>query len=145
MAGKAGAVLLVLAGQLVVLATVGLALGWRPTFTAGSALFAVALVVVAAAAFVTLALLLAGRLRAEITLAVANLIYVVLLVGGALVVPLDRYPAVLQPVLALLPTAALGEGLRHAAAGEVAPVTLVVLLVWLLAAAALTRRIFRWT
>ena len=49
----------------------------------------------------------------------ANLVYVVLLVGGALVVPLDRYPAALQPVLALLPTAALGEGLRAAATGQV--------------------------
>ena len=144
-AGKAGAVLLVLAGQLVVLVTAGLVLGWRPTFTAGSALFAVALVVVGAAAFVALALLLAGRLRAEVTLAVANLVYVVLLVGGALVVPLDRYPAALQPALALLPTAALGEGLRDAAAGQVTPMVLMVLLVWLVAAAALTRRMFRWT
>ena len=144
-AGKAGAVLLILAGQLVALVTVSLVLGWRPAFTAASALFALALVVMAAAAFVSLALLLAGRLRAEIILAVANLIYVLLLAGGALVIPLDRYPAAVQPVLALLPTAALGEGLRHAATGQLAPITLVVLLVWLLAAAALTRRLFRWT
>ena len=145
LAGKAGAVLLILAGQLVVLVTVGLALGWRPRFTPASALFAFALVVLAAAAFVSLALLLAGRLRAEVTLALANLIYVVLLVGGALVVPLERYPAVLQPVLALLPTAALGEGLRAAATGHIVPTTVAVLLVWLLAAATLTRRLFRWT
>ena len=144
LAGKAGAVLLVLLGQLLVLVTVGLALGWRPAFTVVSALYAVALVVLAAAAFVSLALLLAGRLRAEVTLAVANLVYVVLLVGGALVVPLDRYPAGLQPVLALLPTAALGEGLRAATTGRVLPASLIVLLIWLLAAAALTRRWFRW-
>jgi ABC-2 type transport system permease protein len=145
LAGEAGAVLAVLAGQLVVLTTLGIALGWRPSFTAGSALFAIALIVLAGAAFVSLALLLAGRLRAEITLAVANLVYVVLLAGGALVVPLDRYPAGLQPVLALLPTAALGEGLRSAARGQVLPIALVVLFVWLFAAAALTRRLFRWT
>jgi ABC-2 type transport system permease protein len=145
LAGKAGAVVLVLVGQLLVLVTVGLALGWRPRLTAASTLMAVALVVLAAAAFVSLALLLAGRLRAEITLAVANLVYVVLLVGGALVVPLDRYPAALQPVLALLPTAALGEGLRAAAGGQVLPSAAIVLLVWLLAAAASTRKWFRWT
>jgi ABC-2 type transport system permease protein len=145
LAGKASAVLLVLVGQLVVLATVALVLGWRPGFSLGSALFAVALIVLAAGTFVSLALLLSGRLRAEVTLGLANLIYVVLLVGGALVVPLDRYPAVLQPVLALLPTAALGEGLRAAATGEVVATALIVLLVWLLAAAALTRRLFRWT
>ena len=144
-AGKAGAVLLILAGQLAVLAAVALALGWRPAFTAVSALAAVALVVLAAAAFVSLALLLAGRLRAEVTLAVANLVYVLLLAGGALVVPLDRYPIALQPVLALLPTAALGEGLRAATTGKVLLPALAVLLVWLLAAAALTRRLFRWT
>jgi ABC-2 type transport system permease protein len=145
LAGKAGAVLLVLVGQLAVLAAVALVLGWRPGFTAASALAAVALVLLAAATFVSLALLLAGRLRAEITLAVANLVYVVLLAGGALVVPLDRYPAALQPVVSLLPTAALGEGLRSAAAGQVSLPALVVLLVWLLVAAALTRRLFRWT
>jgi ABC-2 type transport system permease protein len=144
LAGKAGAVVLVLAGQLLVLVTVGLALGWRPELTAVSILAAIALVVLAAAAFVSLALLLAGRLRSEVTLAVANLVYVVLLVGGALVVPLDRYPAALQPALTLLPTAALGEGLRAAATGRVLPATLIVLLVWLLAAAASTRRWFRW-
>ena len=33
LAGKAGAVLLILAGQLAVLAAVALALGWRPAFT----------------------------------------------------------------------------------------------------------------
>jgi ABC-2 type transport system permease protein len=145
LAGKAGAVVLVLAGQLLVLVTVGLVLGWKPAFSAPSALAAVALLVLGAAAFVSLALLLAGRLRAEITLAVANLVYVVLLVGGALVVPLDRYPTALQPVLALLPTAALGEGLRAAATGQVLPTALIVLLGWLLAAAASTRRWFRWT
>jgi ABC-2 type transport system permease protein len=144
LAGKSGAVVLVLVGQLLVLVTIGLALGWRPRLTAASTLTAIVLIVLAAGAFVSLALLLAGRLRAEITLAVANLVYVVLLAGGALVVPLDRYPAALQPVLALLPTAALGEGLRAAAAGQVLPTAAIVLLVWLLAAAASTRQWFRW-
>ena len=106
LAGKALAVVLVVVGQLVVLSTAALLLGWRPAPTAGSALAAVVLVVLAAAAFVSLALLLAGRLRAEATLGLANLVYVVLLVGGGLVLPLSRYPAVLRPVLELLPTAA---------------------------------------
>lgn len=145
LAGKSGAVLLVLVGQLVVLSAVGLALGWRPAFTGASAAAAVTVVGLAAAAFAGLALLLAGRLRAEVTLGVANLVYLLLLAGGALIVPLDRYPAALQPVLALLPTAALGEGLRAAAAGQVLLGPFVVLTVWLVAAATLTRRVFRWT
>ena len=55
-------------------------------------LLAVPTVLLAGVAFSGLALALAGRLRAEATLALANVIYVLLLAGGALVLPLDRYP-----------------------------------------------------
>ena len=79
-----------------------------------------------------LALALAGRLRAETTLALANLVYVVLLAGGALVLPLARYPAGLQPVLQLLPTTALGEGLRAGAAGDLIGWPVAVLVGWLM-------------
>ena len=82
------------------------------------------------ACFGGLALLLAGRLRAEATLALANVVYVVGLAGGALVLPVARYPAAIQPVLELLPTAALGETLRAGAVGTVLLWPLVVLLVW---------------
>jgi ABC-2 type transport system permease protein len=143
--GKALAVALVLLAQLVVLAVVALALGWRPAYTAASLLGSVALVALGAAAFVGLALLLAGRLRAEATLAVANLVYVVLLVAGGLVLPVARYPRVLQPVVEALPTAALGEGLRSAATGSVSAWPYGVLLVWLVVAGLAARRAFRWT
>jgi ABC-2 type transport system permease protein len=145
LAGKALAVVLVLAGQLLVLSLAALALGWRPTFSPASTALALLLVVLGAAAFVSLALLLAGRLRAEATLGLANLVYVVLLVGGALVLPVSRYPATVQPVLQLLPTAALGEGLRAAATGQVLLWPLLVSLVWLVLAGAAARRGFRWT
>ncbi len=143
--GKALAVGLVLLGQLVVLVVVALLLGWRPAYTPGSLLASLALVVLAAATFVALALLLAGRLRAEATLAVANLVYVVLLVGGGLVISVSRYPRVLQPVVEALPTAALGEGLRAGATGLVLGWTFAVLGVWLVLAGLLARRAFRWT
>ena len=145
LAGKALAVVLVLLGQLVVLGVAALLLGWRPAFTAGSALGALLLIVLAAAAFVSLALLLAGRLRAEATLGLANLVYVVLLVGGALVLPVGRYPAAVQPLLELLPTAALGEGLRAAATGQLLGWPLLVCLVWSLLGGAAARKAFRWT
>ena len=93
-------------------AAVAVALGWRPTIIPLGVLLAVLTVVLAGVAFSGLALALAGRLRAEATLALANVIYVLLLAGGALVLPLDRYPGALQSVVGLLPTAALGEGLR---------------------------------
>ena len=145
LAGKALAVGLVLLGQLVILLVVALGLGWRPAYTAGSLLASVALVVLAAATFVALALLLAGRLRAEATLAVANLVYVVLLVGGGLVIGVSRYPAAIRPVVEALPTAALGEGLRAGAAGAVPGWTFLVLAAWLVVAGLLARRAFRWT
>jgi ABC-2 type transport system permease protein len=145
LAGKALAVGLVLLGQLVVLVVVGLLLGWRPAYTVGSLLASLALVVLAAAAFVALALLLAGRLRAEATLAVANLVYVVLLVGGGLVIPVTRYPRMLQPVVEALPTAALGEGLRASASGLVPGWPFAVVALWLVLAGLLARRTFRWT
>ena len=145
LAGKALAVVLVVLGQLVVLGVAALLLGWRPSFTVASAVGAVLLTVLAAAAFASLALLLAGRLRAEATLGLANLVYVVLLVGGALMLPVDRYPAAVQPVLELLPTAALGEGLRAAATGQLLGWPLLVCLAWLLLGGTAARRGFRWT
>ena len=145
LAGKALAVIMIMLGQLVILAGAALGLGWRPAFSPLSALLAVLLVILATATFVCLALLLAGRLRAESVLGLANLIYVILLVGGALIIPLARYPAVLRPVIGALPTAALGEGLRAAANGQVLGWPVLVLLAWLVAAGLAAWKGFRWT
>ncbi|CAA9409869.1 MAG: Efflux ABC transporter, permease protein [uncultured Propionibacteriaceae bacterium] len=145
LAGKAGAVILVVAGQLVILAGTAAALGWRPQFSALSAIAGGAAVLLAIAAFCCLALALAGTLRAEATLALANLVYLVLLVGGALVLPVARYPELVQPVLRLLPTAALGETLRHSAAGQPLWWPLLVLAGWLLVGSGVVAKVFRWT
>ena len=70
-------------------------------------------------AFVALALLLAGTLRAEAVLAVANLVWVVLLAVGGVIVPRSELPAGVSHVVGLLPSAGLGDGLRSAlVAGE---------------------------
>lgn len=145
LAGKALAVVMVILGQLAVLTVVAVGLGWRPVLTPASVLAGFGLAVLGMATFTSIALLLAGRLRAEVTLGIANLIYVVLLAGGALIVPLNRYPLVLQHVLPTLPTAALGEGLRSAAVGHVLGWPFAVLLIWLLAAALAAGKSFRWT
>ncbi len=102
------------------------------------------LTVLGTAAFGSLALLIAGTLRAEATLAVANLIYVLLLVGGGLIVPLSRYGGA-QNVLQLLPSGALGQGLRdgfHGASPGILPV--VVLVVWAGIAGATAAKTFKW-
>ena len=129
--------------QVALLATVALLLGWSP---AGSAVAAALLVVTATAAFSGLALLMAGTLRAETTLAAANLVYLVLLGAGGVVVPLDRYPEAVQGPLSLLPLGALTQGLRQALAdGAGWPWASVgVLLGWAVLGSAAAARTFRW-
>jgi len=111
-AAKAVATLAVELIQLVVIAGLGLALGWRPN--AAGVPYAVLFLVVGTWAFVSLALLLAGTLRAEAVLALANLVWVVLLVLGGVVVPRTQLPDGLSQVAALLPSAGLADGLRSA-------------------------------
>jgi ABC-2 type transport system permease protein len=145
MGGKIGAVLVVEVVQLVVLMLAARLVGWEPRGETLAFGWLVLLAVLGTAAFGSLGLLIAGTLRAEATLAVANLVYVVLLVGGGLVVPLERYPGSTHRALELLPSGALGQGLRDAFNGAspgVLPV--VVLLVWALGAGILTARTFRW-
>ncbi len=144
-AAKSLAVLAVEVGQVALIVGVGYALGWRPV---GSWPAAVLLLLLGTLCFSALGLLIAGVLRAEATLAAANAIYVLLLVGGATVVPLDKLPAALAGGVRLLPSAALGEGLRtvlHAGGGlfdVLGP--LAVLLVWGVVAVAVAARTFRW-
>jgi ABC-2 type transport system permease protein len=108
---------------------------------------AAALVLVALGtwAFAALGLLMAGTLRAEATLAAANLVYVVLLLGGAVVIPLSSYPETLQGFVAALPSGALAEGLREAFSGQgLDLVRVAVLVAWGAVATTLTVRTFRW-
>jgi ABC-2 type transport system permease protein len=143
---KTVTVLTVELAQIVIIIGVGAALGWQPHGGPAGALWAVLLVLAGTAAFSGLALLLAGTLRAEATLAAANLIYLVLLGIGGIIFPLTRFPASAQPWLVLLPSGALSHGLRAVlqnAAG--APLRdLAVLAVWALAGIALATRLFRW-
>ncbi|WP_026927523.1 ABC transporter permease [Granulicoccus phenolivorans] len=141
---KALAVGLTVALQLVVLVGLALILGWRPATAPLPWLIAVLAAALAVLAFAAWALLLAGTLRAEATLGLANLIYLLLISAGAVILPLSAYPAALQPVLAGLPSAALGEALRNAALGQVAAWPLAVLAGWALVGILLARKGFRW-
>lgn len=143
--GKLLAVAVVEVVQLVVLSLVGLLVGWEPSGGLVAVLWLVVLSLLGTAAFVSLGLLIAGTLRAEATLAVANLVYVLLLVGGGVLVPLSRYPDAAAGFLQLLPSGALAEGLRDAFAGNdpgLLPVA--VLVVWTAVAGTLTARSFKW-
>lgn len=144
LAGKAVAFTGIAAVQMLLLAVVALALGWRPALTPLPWLVGIATAVAAGIAFANIALVLAGRLRAEGVLGVANLVYILLAGGGAVVLPLSAYPGWLRPLLAALPTGALGEGLRNAASGVLAPWPLLVTALWALLATLLARKAFRW-
>jgi ABC-2 type transport system permease protein len=144
LAGKAMAVVIIVIGQLVILAAAGVGLGWRPGFGPATIGPAVAAVVLAIVGFVSFALILAGSLRAEATLALANVIYVVFLICGGLVIPATRFPAALATVIRLLPTGALGEELRQASTGVVNGWPLLVLAVWAAILVLLARKAFRW-
>jgi ABC-2 type transport system permease protein len=141
LAGKVGALLLIEVLQVVVISVVGLVLGWSPaTGVVGAALA----VVLGTFAFAALGLLVAGVLRAEATLAAANLIYLLLLAAGAVVLPSTSYGA-FGHVARLLPSGALGDAMRTACLdAQVGWRDLLVLLVWGAAGTWLTARTFRW-
>ncbi len=133
--------------QTAVLVPVGLALGWSPGGSAAARVGqAVALVLLATVAFGGIGLLMAGTLKAEVNLAAANGLYLVLLLLGGMVVPLSSLPAGLADLARLLPAAALSSGL-HAALGTGTAVpaeSWIVLAVWAVAAPVAAARTFRW-
>ncbi len=144
LAGKVCAVLAVEAVQVVVLGGVALLLGWAPP-VAGLAP-ALAAVVLGTAAFTSLALLLAGTLRSEAVLAVANLLLVLLTVAGGAVVPATQLPGVLATVAPLLPSGALGDALRGALLDSGLPFgAALVLAAWTIALALGAGKLFRWS
>jgi ABC-2 type transport system permease protein len=144
--GKVLALLNVVALQVVVLVVVGLALGWRPTLdepvtAVGSTVLAVA---AGTWAFASLGLFVAGVLRAEATLALANLVYLLLMAAGGVVLPTSSYGAA-AGVIQWLPSAALGDTVRAALVDARLDVTaLLVLLAWGLLGTLLTARTFTW-
>lgn len=142
--GKVGGLLVVELMQVVVIAAVGLALGWEPDTSAVSVVAALLALLVGTFAFASLGLFLAGALRAEATLAAANLVYLLLMAGGAVVLPADAYGGA-GHVLTWLPSGALGEAMRSALTdGTVAVGPLVVLVAWGALGTVLTARTFTW-
>jgi ABC-2 type transport system permease protein len=143
LAGKGLAVLAVLAIQVVVLGALGLALGWRPEL-AGIPPAAVSLLL-GSGTFVALALLLAGTVRAEAVLALANLVWVLLL-GLGLAVPTERLGGPLGTLAAVLPSGALGDALRISLVSGGWPwAQWGVLVVWGAVAGLAATRLFRWS
>ncbi len=124
-----------------VISVVALLLGWQPH---PSVLAAVLTMVLGTAAFASLGLFVAGVLRAEATLAAANLVYLLLMAGGAVVLPSSAYGR-FGGLTTWLPSGALGDALRHAFwSGSLELRAVVVLLGWAALGALLTARTFKW-
>ncbi len=127
--------------QLLLLGAVAYTLGWHPH---GSLLGVLALVALGTAAFSGLGLLLGGTLRGLTCLAVANLAWLLLLVLGGVMFDLSAFgPA--EPLLRLLPSAALSDGLRSTlVGGHLVGSDLVTLAVWGAGSLLAASRAFRW-
>jgi ABC-2 type transport system permease protein len=125
--------------QITVLALVAtIFYGWHPTT---SVVAGVAAVLLGSAAFAGLGLVMAGRLRAEMTLGVANGLFLVFLLLGGLFVPLSRLPSIVGPVAGVLPAHALAAALRGASIHSQA---WLVLAAWAVIAPAVAALTFRW-
>ena len=125
---------------------VGALLSWVPVASAAAVVWVPLLLIAGTAAFGGLAMLLAGTLRAEATLAAANLLYLVMLGLGGVLFPLTKFPAGAQPILKLLPAGALSDGLRSVLAhsGGLPVRDVLVLCAWAAVTIGLAARTFRW-
>lgn len=144
LAGKALAVLVIVALQSVLLSVLGACFGWHPDPL--GVVVGLALMLIGTWAWVALALLISGVLRAEAVLAVANLLWVMFAAVGGLLYPTGELPDAVGVIVRLLPSGAVGDGLRDAMTGHFGSLAepVVVLLVWGAAATALTAATFRW-
>ncbi|WP_171167786.1 ABC transporter permease [Streptomyces sp. I05A-00742] len=143
MTAKTASVLVTEVLQVVLLTVIAFALGWSPH---GNPFAVLLLLVLGTAAFSGLGLLMAGTLKAEATLAAANLVFLLLLVAGGVIVPLDRFPDAARAVLELLPISALSDGLRDVLRdGAGMPWRdLGILAVWAVLGLGAAGRFFRW-
>ncbi|MGW4074448.1 ABC transporter permease [Streptomyces asiaticus] len=143
MAAKTCAVLVTEVMQIVLLTAIALALGWSPH---GDPLSVALLLILGTAAFSGLGLLMAGTLKAEATLAAANLVFLLLLVSGGVIVSLDKFPGGVRSALELLPISALSGGLRDVLQdGAGMPWRdLGILTVWAVLGLGAAARFFRW-
>lgn len=141
---KVATILTVQMIQMFVLLAVALVLGWRPD----SARWPLALAAIGAgtSAFAGLGLALAGRLRAEINLALQNALFLVLLLLGGMVIPFEDLPGPLAATARLLPSGALADVLRDALVGgaDQPATSWIVLGAWAVAAPLVAIVAFRW-
>lgn len=131
--------ILIIALQIVILTGLTWVLaGWTST-DLGLVVQAGIAILLAVWGFTAWALTLAGALRAEANLAVANAIFLLLMFGGGLAIPLDSLPW--AGLAQWLPTGALVQAMSTP---PIAGLSILVLLIWGAVGTAMATRFFRW-
>lgn len=117
--------------------------GWRP---AGSLLLTLLVLAIGTVTFASLGLAMAGALRAEVTLAGANGLYLLFLLLGGGILPLSHLPATLAVIAQILPAAALTQALQASMSNNAAfpGFALLMLIIWAVIILLVTIRTFRW-
>jgi ABC-2 type transport system permease protein len=106
----------------------------------------IAVIALGTFAFSGIGLSLAGRLRGEVNLAAQNALYLVLLLIGGIVFPLQDLPSWLQWVGRITPSGALADVMRDvfSATSTYGASSLVILLGWAIVAQLSAFKLFRW-
>lgn len=130
--------------QVVVLLAVAIIFyGWRP---GGSLLLTLLVLAIGTVTFASLGLAMAGALRAEVTLAGANGLYLLFLLLGGGILPLSHLPATLAAIAQILPAAALTQALQASMSNNAAfpGFALLTLTIWAALILLVAIRTFRW-
>ncbi|MFC9658900.1 ABC transporter permease [Nocardia sp. NPDC127606] len=141
-AGKCAAVLIVVVLQAILLGAIGVALGWRPGID-GLALGAL-VIALGTATFAAMGLLLGGTLKAEVVLALANILWFIMLGIASLVLVGDTLPTALTVIARLIPSGALAFALDTALTGSIDWFGVAVLAAWGVVCGWLATRLFRF-
>src|SRR6266705_4040026 len=117
--------------------------GWRP---AGTPLLALPVMVLGTVTFAALGLAMAGALRAEVTLAGANGLYLLFLLLGGGILPLSHLPPTLAAIAQILPAAALTQALQATMSSHASfPLnSVVILLIWAISILLVAMKTFKW-
>jgi ABC-2 type transport system permease protein len=130
--------------QVIVLVAVAAAFyGWRP---AGTPFLALAVLAIGTVTFAALGLAMAGALRAEVTLAAANGLFLLFLLLGGGILPLSHLPGPLAAIAQILPAAALTQALQATLSNGAAfpGFSLLTLAIWAVLILLVAIRTFRW-
>ena len=140
-AGKSAAVVIVVAMQTLLLGGIGFALGWRPSVL-GLALGAV-VIALGTVTFACMGLLLGGSLRAEIVLALANILWFAM-AGIGSVIFADQINDGVRIAAQIVPSGALAQALEDATAGSVNLVCVGILVAWAAVTGFIATRTFKF-